>query len=294
MTKIEWTDETWNPIIGCRKISPGCQNCYAEKMAFRLGHGQLSKNEGLSLKYSRIIDCNSKTWNGRSEIIEESMIRPMKWKKPKKIFVCSMGDLFHESVSFKWIDEVIKVIKQCPQHTFQILTKRPDRMLEYFKNYYQLIPRMIRNIWLGVTAENQEQANFRIPILLEIPSIMHFISIEPMVASVNMNEIGFHKFKAWLSGSYQYSIKWVICGGETGQNARPLHPDWVINLKNNCVENNIPFFFKSWGEYWPCVSGRIYREKTIDFIDGVSMAKVGKKLSGCMIEGKEYKQFPKI
>jgi len=169
----------------------------------------------------------------------ERLDEPLKWKKPRRVFVCSMGDLFHEDVP-RWMRfEVMDIILQAKQHTFLILTKRPANMKEFFEWYYSKAGRTIetiKNLWLGVTAENQARADERIPILLQIPAAVRFVSIEPMLGPVNLNFIG---------------IDWVICGGESGSVARPMHPDWVRSLRDQCQYSGVPFFFKLWGTWKP-------------------------------------------
>lgn len=256
-TKIEWTDETWNPIVGCSKISPGCKHCYAEIMARRLSGMPLQ-----SPKYSMVI--HEGKWSSNTFLDETALKKPFFLKKSRRIFVCSMGDLFHESVSFDWIDQVMDVIFQCSQHTFQILTKRPEIMQAFFSSRPEY--EKLDNIWLGVTAENQEQANKRIPILLDIPAAKRFISIEPMLGLISFRWALWHPIKgtAWhLDGMNK--IDQVIVGGETGPDARPMHPDWVTQIRDQCIESNTLFFFKSWG---------------------------GKDKANCLIEGKEWKGIP--
>ena len=256
MSKIEWTNETWNPIIGCSKISEGCKNCYAEKMAYRLACMELSNHEH-QYNYANVVGNGmNRGWNGKTHCQEHQLEKPLKRKKPTMYFVCSMGDLFHESVPFEWIDKVFDIMEDCPQHTFQVLTKRPIIMYEYMKRYG--VGAMADNIWLGVTAENQEQANKRIPVLLQIPAKVRFVSVEPMLEEIlfwndwleqpsypsdRLKGIAYAvKYLAWAE--WKCGIDWVICGGESGTNARPMHPDWVRNLKDQCESANVPFFFK--------------------------------------------------
>jgi len=291
-TKIEWTNETWNPIIGCSKISEGCKNCYAEKMACRLA----SMEHNLSAyDYRYVVDgteyMKPKKWNGKTFFAESQLQKPLKLKKPRKIFVCSMGDLFHESVSFEDILKVYDIFCQCPQHTFQILTKRPERMKLFFiwlasevkKSGLDSIPSQSRNlfdylsildnVWLGVTAENQEQANKRIPILLQTPAKVKFVSVEPMLGEIDLfnvdNEINqkmseINNEELLFSADY---IDWVICGGETGGNARMIKREWVEYLQEQCEASGVPFFFKSWG---------------------------GKNKNDSLVNGREFKEFPKV
>lgn len=264
MTKIAWTNETINPIVGCTKVSEGCQNCYAEKMAVRLSGMAMSKAdednfriEGIG-RYPFVLNSNGR-WNGKTYFDKNELNKPFQWKKGRMIFVCSMGDLFHESVSFSDILEVLFVANKCPQHIFQILTKRPERMREFFTEWVPnpfLEP--LKNVWLGVTAENQQRANKRIPILLQIPAAKRFVSIEPMLGPINLTSLSrevpgigtffddsLTGFKAHGAGGwYDNKLDWVICGSESGTKRRPMDFDWAVSLRDQCVNANVPFFFK--------------------------------------------------
>jgi len=251
MSKIPWTELTWNPIVGCSKISAGCQNCYAEKMASRLvSMGQV--------EYMPTIFTSK--WTGKTAFVESALRKPLHWKKPKMIFVCSMGDLFHESVPFKWIDKVYSVMLNCPQHTWQVLTKRPERMLEYYKTKTHVV-KEADNIWLGVTAENQEMANERIPILLQIPAAVRFVSCEPMLEPVDLTNVlfptGFHENvldttvsdRAKKAGIDKLNgIDWVIVGCESGSNRRICSLHWVANIAYQCNAAGVPCFVKQIGQ----------------------------------------------
>lgn len=212
-TKIEWTEVTWNPITGCTKVSEGCRHCYAETMSNRL------KAMGTP-KYT----------NGfRLSLHEEALCEPFQWKQPTTVFVCSMSDIFHENVPFSFIDRIMNVIEQTPQHKYQILTKRVERMADYFSS--KDIP---PNIWTGVTVENADVKG-RIDILRSIQSPLRFLSCEPLLGDLgilNLEKIG-----------------WVIVGGESGVQARPMKKVWVENLWNQCQAKNVPFFFKQWGTW---------------------------------------------
>lgn len=253
-TKIEWADRVWNPVTGCTKISPGCQNCYAERMAKRL-RGRCGYPADDPFRVTL-----------RPERLEE----PLRWRKPGMIFVCSMGDLFHDDVPFDFIDRVFKRINGSPQHDFLILTKRPERMREYFARsmkflcaacqgtgcsycldhgYQNWEMKPYSNVWLGVTAENQEMADERIPILLQIPAAVRFVSVEPMLGDINIaGYLGWNGLRRMGDGLlYRWvapKIDWVICGSETGPHARPAHPDWVRNLRDQCQAAGVPFFLK--------------------------------------------------
>lgn len=239
-SRIEWTERTWNPTIGCSKITPGCINCYAEKMSLRLQAMRVKGYEnGFKLK-----------------LLPERLQDPLKRKKPTIFFVNSMSDLFHEEIPYEYIRQVFSVIKATPQHTYQILTKRADRMVDFF-NIYGIAP---HNAWLGVTVENREHGIPRIDCLRMVPASLRFISVEPLLESlVNINLLG---------------IDWVIVGGESGQNARQMQHDWVVEIKQQCQSQKVLFFFKQWGAW------------------GEDGKKRAKRLNGCELDGEIWKQSP--
>ncbi len=212
-SKIEWTENTWNPVTGCTKTSQGCAHCYAEVMSRRL------KAMGKK-KYS----------NGfKVTLHEECLIEPFTWKQPYTIFVCSMSDLFHEEVPFAFIDKVIDVICKTPQHRYQLLTKRAERMAEYFST--RLIP---QNVWLGVTVECRD-SKVRIDHLRKLDASIKFLSCEPLVEDLGNLDLR--------------GIDWIIVGGESGPQARPMLLDWVVNIKQQVEQHGAAFFFKQWGTW---------------------------------------------
>ena len=224
-TKIEWTEVTWNPITGCSKISPGCKNCYAERLAKRLqAMKQFRYRNGFKLTL-------------QPQALEE----PYHLKRSRIIFVNSMSDIFHKDVPLSYIKDIFKVMKQCPQHQFQILTKRSYRMK-------QIAPclKWAPNIWMGVSVENNDYT-FRIDHLRSVPAITRFVSIEPFIGPIN---------KINLSG-----INWVIVGGESGPGARPMAKNWVKTIRDICYAQNVPFFFKQWGGTNKKKSGRLFENK---------------------------------
>lgn len=237
-SKIEWTEATWNPSIGCSKVSTGCVNCYAEVMAKRLqAMGTSGYEHGFEFT-----------------ILPERLDVPLKVKKPTKFFVNSMSDLFHERMPFDFLDKIFNVIKSTPQHHYQILTKRAGVLKEYFKN--REVP---NNVWLGVTVESPENKG-RIDILRTIDAKIRFISIEPLVADV---------------GTLNFEhIHWVIVGGESGNRARPMKEEWALNVKKQCEEQNVAFFFKQWGTW------------------GADGIKRNKKINGSELLGKHWKAEP--
>jgi protein gp37 len=211
-SKIEWTEQTWNPTVGCTKVSPGCKNCYAETMAHRL--------KAMGVKGYE---------NGfRLTVMPERLPEPLERHKPTVYFVNSMSDLFHERVPSEFIHQVFEVMGHAPQHTFQVLTKRASRMAEFCKNI--LVP---QNVWLGASVENRKHGVRRINVLRSIDAKTRFLSVEPLLGDVgNINLTGIH---------------WVIVGGESGHKARPMKPEWVDGIKRQCDAAGVPFFFKQWG-----------------------------------------------
>lgn len=229
-SKIEWTESTWNPLTGCTKISIGCKNCYAEKMAIRL------KSMG-----------NPSYYNGFKLTIHEHLLEvPLKLNKPQTIFVNSMSDMFHEEVSFDFIKKVFSVMEKANWHKFQILTKRSHRLLELCSE----LP-WPKNIWMGVSVENEDYC-YRIDNLRKTDAKVKFISFEPLIGKCdNLN---------------LKNIDWVIVGGESGLGCRPIRQSWVMSIRNQCEINSIPFFFKQWGGTNKKKSGRLLEGKTWDYM----------------------------
>lgn len=243
MSKIEWTDETWNPIVGCSRVSAGCDHCYAERMAARIKAAQPGS------QYREVTLCGK--WNGNTEFIESALLKPLRWKKPRMVFVCSMSDLFHEDTPFEWIDRVFDVIANCPHHTFQVLTKRPMRMLEYFGTWKMFPNLNLPNVWLGVSAESQEWVDKRIPILLRVPgAAVRFVSVEPMIGPVSLRWAKWHDYSDRSPGAIHdhldgaRDLDWVICGCESGPGRRPMEKNWAASLIQQCEEAGIAFFMK--------------------------------------------------
>jgi len=253
-TKIEWTDATWNPVAGCSLASSGCKHCYAMQMARRLEAMGVEKYKGLTQKRDKNI-----TWNGVVREDPASLLTPYKWKKPRKIFVNSMSDLFHESVSDEFIISVWKVMQETPRHNYQILTKRPERMLEFVP---QKAMAVLPNVWLGTSIENADVVD-RIDYLQKTPASIRFISFEPLISSVGLVDLT--------------SIHWAIVGGESGSKARPIKESWIDEIHTQCKSYNTAFFFKQWGSWGKDnqkrskkANGRVYRGKTWDEMPSVS------------------------
>jgi protein gp37 len=247
-TQIEWTDATWNPVAGCSLASAGCKNCYAMKMAHRLEAMGVKKYQGLTQKYGKNV-----IWNGVVKEDEDSLSIPYKWNKPRKIFVNSMSDLFHEGVSDEFILSVWKVMRETPRHNYQILTKRPERMRQVVS---EKIKEVLPNVWLGTSVEDEDSAG-RIEFLRATPASIRFISFEPLIDSVGEVD---------LSG-----IHWAIIGGESGRGARPIKEEWIDEIHNQCFIYDTAFFFKQWGAWGKDnqkrskkANGREYRGRTWD------------------------------
>ena len=242
MTKIEWADRVWNPVSGCTKVSEACLHCYAETMANRLSGMPASKE-----KYKNRFQVT---------LHPKDLDLPYHWKKSRKVFVCSMGDLFHEGVPVQYICDVMRVIQDNPQHTFQLLTKRADNMRRFFGIY-----KVPQNIWLGVTCENADHYD-RIDALRQIKDApVRFVSAEPLLGNMSDIDLG--------------GIHWVITGGETGSRARRSDPCWFRFLRDRCLAYEVPFFFKAWGAWGE---------------DGI---KRGKEANGHLLDGQEWLEYPK-
>jgi protein gp37 len=305
MTKIEWvarpgtTPETWNPVTGCTKISEGCRNCYAERMARRLaGRFGYPADEPF-----------------RVTLHPSRLGQPLKWKKPRTIFICSMSDLFHKDVSWSFILDVIAIISRTPQHTYLVLTKRASRMYEFVRNMPQA---QLGNIWLGVTAENQAAADERIPLLLQTPAAVRFVSCEPLLSPVLLEQylwcLEDRPYGMNTLGQIRPPLNWVIVGGESGSGARPMHPDWARGIRDQCQAAGVKFFFKQWGA-WKKIQidkrgrGDVLvspREGVIDrlpdpflndanrddFKRVVAMSRVGKEAASRLLDGREWNEWP--
>ncbi|TPQ24905.1 DUF5131 family protein [Methylomonas koyamae] len=344
-TGIEWTEATWNPVTGCAKVSQGCKHCYAERDWARMQHVPAYAGR----KFTDVA-CH-----------EDRLNIPLRWKKPRLIFVNSMSDLFHESVPNEFIDKVFAVMALAEHHTFQVLTKRPKRMRDYIRcgngscirigirhaieemgfEDIGAVNKELPNVWLGVSVEDQSTADERIPLLLQTPASVRWISAEPLLGPIDLYpallpcpnsensmmdpETGAYECcgKCDYTGvSSDMGIDWVVVGGESGPNARPMHPDWARSLRDQCSAADVPFLFKQWGEWaprsscyhtlsdgisfadldpgatkWPCIrlnengsDGRMLENE--DGGDSAYMQRVGKKLAGRLLEGIEHNGYP--
>ncbi len=365
-SSIEWTDETWNPLRGCSRVSEGCRNCYAETVANRFS-GKGHPYEGLIAKGGQ--------WNGAIKLVPEKLLEPWRWVKPRMIFVNSMSDLFHPAVPFDYIAAVFFIMSVTTRHTYQVLTKRPERMLEFFRwaeanDPYECdgiddgiewaarrIPAIeelawesatakrggydncgpafpYENVWLGVSVEDQATANERIPLLLQTPAAVRWISAEPLLGPIDLADLQnpdcqFGEGQPWLNAiaGFVYDslgdtcgspgLDWVVVGGESGAGARPMDPSWVRSLQSQCAGTRTPFFFKQWGDWLPgekvpgeshyarCDNGEIMKvngtpardnfQTDPDKHSGDLIAlRIGKKAAGRILDGREWSQYPVV
>jgi protein gp37 len=334
-TKIEWTDATVNAVNGCSVISPGCKHCYAMKQAHRF-----PVRQGLTRK-----TAGGMVWTGEVRLNESALLQPLAWKRPRKIFWNAHGDLFHENVPDEWVDMVFAVCALTPHHQHQILTKRADRMRRYMESIdngdgerlegfrsalvegmaqkiwhdrtgdssvdeWLAVQLPLPNVWLGVSVEDQQRADERIPDLLGTPAAVRFLSCEPLLGPVDLGE--------WLicpnardglsmdmsTGQYECcsscdwtgligDISWVIAGGESGPGARPMHPDWARGLRNQCTAAGVSFFFKQWGEWGPIkTTGHGDPRYPADPPVGERMERLGKKAAGRLLDGVQHDGMP--
>ncbi|WP_018991269.1 DUF5131 family protein [Aromatoleum toluclasticum] len=340
-TGIEWTDATWNPVTGCSKVSAGCKHCYAERDWARLSANKSTRYFGR--KFTDV-QCH-----------DDVIALPLRWTKPRRIFVNSMSDLFHSDVPDAFIDRVFAAMALTPHHTYQVLTKRPERMRDYLSSSarrddwaragdmiaesmepqrYANISHVgepgnlvsvfsawpLPNVWLGVSIEDQETAAARIPLLLDTPSAVRWISAEPLLGSVDLRLL--QQPDGQRRDGLNYGLHWVVVGGESGPKSRPMHPQWARTLRDQCAVAGVTFLFKQWGEWaprsdcyhtltcgqaaaeidpsatkWPCIrltgAGRNGRDLA-NACDGDDcyMQKVGKKLAGRLLDGVLHDAYP--
>lgn len=302
-SEIEWTDATWNVIGGCTEVSEGCDHCYARRGAYRMQFNPKApkRYEGTVRRYQ-----GKYLWTHRINLDWEALEdpAPLRWTKPRRIFVCSMSDLFHPKVDDLFIHDVWKIMMKAKRHTFMVLTKRPNRMRRWI---YQASMRPLSNVWLGVTAENQQRADERIPILLDTPAAVRFVSIEPMLGPVDLFDVDGEisvRMSELNPRELRYpadALDWVIVGGESGREARPMHPDWARTVRDQCTEVGIPFFFKQWGEWAPADTVGRGLQKFVsprgergDFgaPGDYAMTRVGKRVAGRELDDRTWDEFP--
>lgn len=344
-THIEWTDATWNPITGCTLVSEGCRHCYAATLA-----ATRLKNIPSRAGLARMNAAGEAKFTGEVRFNEQWLDQPLRWRKPRRIFVCAHGDLFHEAVPDEWIDRIFAVMAGAQRHTFQILTKRPERAAAYLpglaSRIYDAYGGMERfgdyhldgiahdtaeawplpNVWLGTSVEDQAAADARIPHLLATPAAVRFVSAEPLLGPVSLDDMcDGTKFIDALRGNWWHDsdppyiergkphLDWVIVGGESGPGARPMHPDWARSLRDQCQSAGVAYFFKQWGEWAPALhdpeyDGYVLRqtEKVGQFdswkanaydpdrTEGVNWRRLGKSRAGRLLDGREWNQMPGV
>lgn len=368
-TGIEWTDATWNPVVGCSVVSPGCTNCYAMSMAARIERMQPGSHYAGTTQPSKA----APVWTGKLALAPEHiLLAPLRWRKPRRIFVNSMGDLFHEDVPDGWIDQVFAIMALTPQHTFQVLTKRSARMRDYCSDPSTpgriarvIIDKMmiekawpfrfsvarwpiqsvgdtddpdditvawpLRNVWKGVSTEDQRRADERVPDLLATPAAIRFVSAEPLLGKIDfclINPVRDERgaITAWLDalrglqfGSQQHTtakLDQIIVGGESGPRARPMHPYWARLPRDECAVTGTAFFLKQWGEWasiydrdrddpdWRHVPkpGDWDRKRWLNLAGGQGfhgdklnmMRRVGKHAAGRLLDGVEHNAMPEV
>ena len=337
---------TWNFLIGCTKKSAGCRHCYAIRQAWRMMH---NPNPKIATKFEGTVHKDSKgelNWTGRINFDDDTLAVPLKWRLPRRIFVNSLSDLFHPNVQDAWIDAAFAVMALCPQHTFQILTKHPDRAAAYFKDIegrmdaigsqaYDRFDVMfsgdattddfvqfglpLPNVQILTSVEDQPSADERIPWLMKIPAAVRGISAEPLLGPINLAQAGLEIRMRDLNEPDEVNLNWVIAGGESGPSARPSHPDWFRDLRDQCIAAEIPFFFKQWGAWSnegecddPCGrcvmalrswNGTAWRGSELTGTDwqsgshltgALQLHPVGKKAAGRLLDGVEWNQYPAI
>jgi protein gp37 len=305
-SKIEWTDASWNPVVGCQKVSEGCRNCYA-KALHNQRHRAVLAGKKLPAQYIEPFEV--------VQLMEERLSLPLHWRTPRRIFVNSVSDLFHEAVPFDFIDRVVQVMREADWHTFQVLTKRSERMLEWYKHWSEAYPGFYGylpdNLWLGVSVENQKAAEGRIPYLLEIPNVRRFVSCEPLLGPVNLRNIidlvnhaeydaldgvrsAFDQAGHTFPAAYR-RLDWVIVGGESGTKARPMDVTWARWLRAQCVNTGTRYFFKQWGEWChasqPQVADKFGRALHRWGDDTFSL-RVGREAAGHLLDGREWRELP--
>lgn len=333
MTKIEWTDESWNPIVGCTIVSPGCTNCYAMRMADRVAAtGTAPYYAGLTQRVK-----GKPVWTGAVGYApDKTWLAPLRWRKPRMIFVNSMGDLFHEDVPDEMIDRAFAIMALTPWHTYQVLTKRDERMQAYARSLRDetmpdrvtiaacdigytvrgyagnagLVQRPLPNVWLGVSVEDQQRADERIPVLMKTPAAVRFVSAEPLLGIIDFScftchgctgcgaplancEMLWMKSKKCCPDCLHQNLDLVIVGGESGPGARPMHPDWPRSIRDQCQAAGVAFFFKQWGE-WFSVSEVEGPGEHYSFADGATVRRTGKRLAGRTLDGREWNEMPGV
>jgi len=311
-SKIEWTDASWNPVTGCTKVSDGCKHCYAERDWARLAAPRAKPNIYTGRDFTDV-RCHP-----------EKLDIPLHWTKPRRIFVNSMSDLFHEDVPDDFIADIFFRMSLAPRHTFQVLTKRPQRMLDWTTQHglnairygeakeaqeqERNAPWPLPNVWLIVSCEDQATADERIPLLVQTPAAIKGVSAEPLLGPISFEGLFANPCDARDGTNALEELDWVIAGGESGPRARPSHPDWFRSLRDQCQAAGVPFFFKQWGEWAPFTYidenrkallriGYSKHEEERECVVGkhsaaINMRRLGKKAAGRTLDGRTWDEYP--
>ena len=312
-SRIEWTDATWNPVRGCSIVSEGCANCYAMWQAARTA-GPGGAYEGLVRKTAK-----GPRWTGEVRFVDHVLDQPLRWIRPRRIFVNSMSDLFHENLSDRDIARIFRIMYVADRHTFQVLTKRPERMRDWVTRWCDGIGIEMAppHIWLGTSAENQETADERIPILLDTSAAVRWVSLEPLLGPIDFYGCGSHGSEDGDPAVFSVltgfdggtepipALDWVVVGGESGAHARPMRPEWATRIRDDCVRASVPFFFKQWGEWIEFVDNGPPLEPHIVYVgpdgavrlgdpetdDDMCMGRVG-RWAGRILDGRTWDEYP--
>ena len=326
-SKIEWTHRpgtvgrTWNPVVGCTKVSPGCDHCYALRQSNRFQHSP--SYQGLTKMMV------GPQWTGEIRWLPERLSEPLTWKKPSTVFVCSMSDLCHDRLPWQYRLSVFRMMAQTPLHLYLVLTKRPEVLAEFAEMVWATTPDLLgldalprpwpSNVWVGTSVESQKYAR-RLDVLARVPAKVRFVSVEPMLGPVDLTrwlemcECGDSKTNHIDGGQccllipglcpctqFKPVLSWTITGGESGPGARPMHPDWVRNLRDQCQSAGVPFFFKQWGEWAPENAGNLDAKWAVthlhprsqwDRLEQANMYRVGKTAAGALLDGREWREWP--
>ncbi len=316
-TGISWTEATWNPLVGCQHASPGCDGCYAAREAF----GRLSGVPVYAGLAHRRTPDELPRFTGEIRTLPERLDQPLRWRKPRRVFVNSMSDLFHPAVPNAFIEDAFAVMARAEQHTFQVLTKRPKRMaaLSRSPGFHDAVidkaggdlrPWPLPNVWLGTSVEDQAWADRRIPDLLSADAAVRFLSAEPLLGPIDLTAGAI--VPDWIggpgggSGARHPLLDWVIVGGESGPGARPMHPDWVRQIRDDCIAEGVAFHFKQWGEWRPCAAAEYagpgrhlfvapdgrHVPDAVDTPGARLVGRFGKKAAGRLLDGRTWDEYP--
>ncbi|WOJ89684.1 phage Gp37/Gp68 family protein [Methylocapsa polymorpha] len=299
--EMEWADATWDPLAGCTRKSAACRHCYAEALT------AASSQSGLWGHGFAEIGPKGPAWTGQIALLEDRLALPLGWENPRRIFVNALSDLFHESLPVETIDRIFAVMALAPRHTFLVLTKRPKTMQPYLADPaapgriagameaiaakdgtpHKIDAWPLPNVWLGVTAENQKEADRRIPLLLETPAAVRWIAAEPLLESLDL------KIGTWLrdapDGSAGAKLDWIVAGGETGPEAQPCHPDWARSLRDQCAKSGAAFFWRQWGEHIPAAG---VEADSAQATDKMSWERIGARPASRFLDGLLHEAFP--